>query len=720
VAGRRTLARRLIVSAVLAALGVFLLLLALFLHTKGVQQANALSGIAALFVAIVTGLAPVVARMLTWTRDAPADLAEMSLAKAAGALAEAQEIDWRQQEQIRKVGNPLPLQVRWQVTDQARAAMAGVSWRDVGGGQSARVAPALVKGTFDDVANLLITRLPARRLVVLGDAGAGKSVLAVRLCLNLLSSRRERDPVPVLLSAASWRPRQQGLAEFAASQLARDHPALGAFIRAGGDRYVTVAFALASTGRLLLVLDGLDEMPAPLRGDALRRVGELPAGMPLVLTSRTDEYLQAVRDAGRGLPLAPAVQLLPLSQAEIKAYLTAATAAPASRWHPVFEHLTRHKTGPLALVLQTPLMVWLARTIYAEPGTTPADLIRLAEAGDRKRIEDYLLSSLVPAVYPAADHAAARFSDVSRSVGEPGHWDAKHVSAYLRFVARHLQQEQTRDFAWWDLNRRVPRIFHGIVGGVPMGAPIAVVVAVVAGVTKGPTLGLLYGLVAGAAVALLAGLPGGLSSWRKMTPSRVQVRIRGNLANLSRRLTLGILTGLSFGAVMGILIGLVYGFRYGILAAIALGPAIGSALSLRQLFDTPGDLATAVSPASILHDDFMSAVVQASMGGVGLGIGACIALLVTIRLSAATGAWVGIAYGLTYGITFGLGLRSSRLDTPAYLPYLNARIWLAAQGKLPWRLMPFLEDAHKRGVLRQQGAIYQFRHDLLQEYLTSE
>jgi hypothetical protein len=171
---------------------------------------------------------------------------------------------------------------------------------------------------------------------------------------------------------------------------------------------------------------------------------------------------------------------------------------------------------------------------------------------------------------------------------------------------------------------------------------------------------------------------------------------------------------------MGIPVGFVYGPRYGILAAIALGPAIGSALSLRQLFDAPSDLAAAVSPASILHDDFMSAIVQASMGGAGLGIGAGIALFVTTRLGAATGAWVGIAYGLTYGITFGLGLRSARLDTPAYLPYLNARIWLAAQGKLPWRLMPFLEDAHKRGVLRQQGAIYQFRHDRLQEYLTAD
>jgi hypothetical protein len=31
--------------------------------------------------------------------------------------------------------------------------------------------------------------------------------------------------------------------------------------------------------------------------------------------------------------------------------------------------------------------------------------------------------------------------------------------------------------------------------------------------------------------------------------------------------------------------------------------------------------------------------------------------------------------------------------------------------------MAFLEDAHRRGVLRQVGAVYQFRHAKLQQYL---
>jgi hypothetical protein len=44
--------------------------------------------------------------------------------------------------------------------------------------------------------------------------------------------------------------------------------------------------------------------------------------------------------------------------------------------------------------------------------------------------------------------------------------------------------------------------------------------------------------------------------------------------------------------------------------------------------------------------------------------------------------------------------------------------WLALRGRLPWRLMRFLADAHvHRGVLRQAGAFYQFRHAELQRHL---
>ena len=50
---------------------------------------------------------------------------------------------------------------------------------------------------------------------------------------------------------------------------------------------------------------------------------------------------------------------------------------------------------------------------------------------------------------------------------------------------------------------------------------------------------------------------------------------------------------------------------------------------------------------------------------------------------------------------------------------LFVRFWLPLTDRLPWRIWTFLTDANHRGVLRQTGAVYQFRHAHLQDHLAS-
>src|SRR5262249_41260333 len=74
------------------------------------------------------------------------------------------------------------------------------------------------------------------------------------------------------------------------------------------------------------------------------------------------------------------------------------------------------------------------------------------------------------------------------------------------------------------------------------------------------------------------------------------------------------------------------------------------------------------------------------------------------------------------GFWFALGVFGAVLlgaGSP-WVPYTVARLWIALWGHLPWRLMRFLDDAHDRGILRQAGAVYQFRHARLQEHLAGE
>jgi len=49
---------------------------------------------------------------------------------------------------------------------------------------------------------------------------------------------------------------------------------------------------------------------------------------------------------------------------------------------------------------------------------------------------------------------------------------------------------------------------------------------------------------------------------------------------------------------------------------------------------------------------------------------------------------------------------------------LLSRVWLPLTGRLPWTMVTFLDDAYHRGVLRQAGAVYQFRHARLQGHLS--
>jgi hypothetical protein len=73
---------------------------------------------------------------------------------------------------------------------------------------------------------------------------------------------------------------------------------------------------------------------------------------------------------------------------------------------------------------------------------------------------------------------------------------------------------------------------------------------------------------------------------------------------------------------------------------------------------------------------------------------------------------VGLAFGLMGGLAGGLG-------EPKWASYMLARTQLAMRHRLPWSLMDFLADAHQRGVLRQAGAVYQFRHIDLQRRLAA-
>ncbi|MFF1713458.1 NACHT domain-containing protein [Streptomyces sp. NPDC058268] len=362
------------------------------------------------------------------------------LDRAADALADAVRAQWQAEWRLRRLQDPEPLAVRWS------SAQPWLSDLDEAVGWPARDAerPDL-SGRLSEITQVF-GYVPSRRLAVLGQPGSGKTVLAVRFTLDLLERRSAGDPVPFLFQAASWQPDQQDLRQWLADRIVAGHPGL-AVDGPSGDM---LAKELVATGRILPVVDGLDELGGPSRTRAIWRLNtELDAGDPLFLTCRSGVYSDVV-EAGDVLTSAAVVELQPLGFEEAAGYLTR-TARPvrgpggarATAWDPVLEHVRRHPDDAVARclrqVLELPLMVAMARAVYGDTSVDPAELLRRRELAEPGAMEKHLLDAFVPASF----RTSAR-------------WDGADAMRRLRFLARHLERRGTRDLAWWELHLALP------------------------------------------------------------------------------------------------------------------------------------------------------------------------------------------------------------------------------------------------------------------------
>ena len=94
---------------------------------------------------------------------------------------------------------------------------------------------------------------------MLGEPGAGKTMLMVRLVPDLLACRADGGPDPILASVASWNPASQDLRDWLGTQLLIDYPVLAT--PAGRHDRIDSRRCAALCGLILPILDGLDEIP---------------------------------------------------------------------------------------------------------------------------------------------------------------------------------------------------------------------------------------------------------------------------------------------------------------------------------------------------------------------------------------------------------------------------------------------------------------------------
>ena len=157
---------------------------------------------------------------------------------------------------------------------------------------------------------------------------------------------------------------------------------------------------------------------------------------------------------------------------------------------------------------------------------------------------------------------------------------------------------------------------------------------------------------------------------------------------------------------------------YGLTIGLPLGLPVGIIVEFTTYFrEGDADLAATTDPAGLLRDDrrraIATGVLLAAASMATLSIMIAIGFL-TLPLLYEQSREVGtLALGLTaklmvsfkgvIGAEFVVGLGYGVISS-SWGWFQVARWWFASDGRLPRRIMTFLDDAHDRGVLRQPAA----------------
>jgi NACHT domain len=278
----------------------------------------------------------------------------------------------------------------------------------------------------------------------------------------------------------------------------------------------------------------------------------------------------------------------------------------------------------------------------------------------------------------------------------------------------------------------------GIAANLTLGHSVGIVDPVAAGVGIGLASGPALGLWAGMAGAFLGGLPAGplVGHWTGLpagilngvaTAIAVSLIItRAPLPVPRSRPTwhpVGVAGGIAAALAVGVTAWAPSGrsisaiWIYCLVVALVAGGASG-------LVGHAVDRTEINEPLQSLRKDRGASLLIMSAAAAATGLTALLLIgfnaeyeLHYTKLKSSEVLGAGLLSGVAVAIVCGLVLAS--VQTP-WLGFVVARAQLAGEGKLPLRLMRFLADAgghHDRGVMRENGPSYRFRHLVLQQHL---
>ncbi len=528
----------------------------------------------------------------------------------------------------------------------------------------------------------LLDSVPHHRLLILGDRGSGKSILALALADQILQDATIGiRAVPVMLNVSRWRAGTP-LDSWMVDELGQEFQLA-----------TSLAEGLVRRREIIPVLDGLDELGAAPAGDRHTRARELIGYLnaytrggrpsPLVVTCRTDYYEGLAAD-GPASPLdATAYRVLPLTEGGVRDYLRG--GLDAAIWQPVIAALDNSTAPLLASRFRQPLWLSLAIAGVSKRVVEPRSLLA-QEIGHEfeESLMDAHLTDLLTSMRFRAVLRASRPDDLRRwFVGLAVYLTRNE--AQVAVGDRILSPSGLVPHELWP--------FGGIrrVRNVDFALSLAV---------SAPGLAWLGDLL----------LP--RSSWYLVLLLPFYAVYTAALVRTSRkywiapkffvvRQLFGRSAVAQFGlaALGGVVATRIFDGVVGVVVAVSVWIMSGLSIGISQTLVMPPRRSS--GPDAPLLGERSISFVAAAAGAPALGL-----------IAWRTSGQVGLVLALIYALLVGL--------TVASAPWRRYVSFLLCRGRrAPLRTLALLRAGHRHGLLRVSGLEYQFRHVEFQHRLAA-
>jgi hypothetical protein len=599
-----------------------------------------------------------------------------------------------------------------------------------------------ISDVFDDLGSALL---------ILGEPGSGKTTMLLDLArVKMLKADYDlSQPIPVVFNLSSW------LGEISITKWLVDELTEKYLIpRKVGNVWI-------ENDRLLLLLDGLDEVKKEHQGKCIEAINQFRQEHGLgqiAICSRSVDYKINIQSAHK-LKLESAIIIRPLTLQQIDKYLELGGSELES-----FRSILK-TDSILEQTVQSPLMLSIVslasrgissdklqsiNTVEAHrnvlfatyvhqmlerrrndqqfsPKQTTKWLYWLAQNMTRQSLTVFLIERIQPNWLSSHRQRFLYTIVVMLIVGLPigsliGIGAGFPVQLFDEDIGRILSLGAglATILAIWLAVNRVFGLIGGIIVGFVIGIAFGLTFHLAFGQLAGTSIGLAVGGVAGLAFGFAGRLFKGKSnlydgsieifeklswSWEKSIPGAIIGLLTGAIFGLSIWLAVGQLFGLSFGLTFA----LAFGVASGLVAALLSG-LTGSETEVRT---TPNQ--------GIWQSGFNASRIGLIVGMiVGLLVGLSSGWAWGLAFGLKSGLRVGLITGLTIGLAFGFGT-ALFFGGLSFIQHFVLRFILYKNGYIPWNYVRFLDYAAEQILLRKVGGGYIFIHRSLMEFFaTSE